>query len=173
MYVFQCSRKWGQTLWGVGDALVSSMENVLAALDASQKVWLLKHFVHGVMSNWCVTPDGNNLYRVPCLPSCYQLCAFIMCSSHRAICIGIHKNICVVVFMCTFWGSLSWIKILEIPPPPLHCTGNSADVVISDPDTCTQRCTTVSSNLQIRVAQSLTKTNYIALFWVTSHILDH
>lgn len=41
------------------------------------KLWLLKHFFHGVMSNGCVMLDENNLFWVSC-PSCYQLCVCVL-----------------------------------------------------------------------------------------------
>lgn len=98
------------------------------------KLWLLKHFFHGVMSNGCVMLDENNLFWVSC-PSCYQLCVctplcvyVCVCvsactrRSHQAICTGIyalkcswkiflyiHLNVwtCVVFVRTTFMDEIS------------------------------------------------------------------
>lgn len=73
------SRLWNEDrywVWGCASEL--HRKCISSSDDGRPKLWLLKHFFHGEMSNGCVMLDENNLYSVSC-PSLFLLSAVYVC----------------------------------------------------------------------------------------------
>lgn len=65
----------------------------ISSSDAGQpKLWLLKHSLHGKMSNGCVMLDENNFNSVLCLSVLSYQMYICVCLSHQAICIGFYAS---------------------------------------------------------------------------------